>query len=95
MISERILMTIPTKQSFLQFMQDKAYRPLSFKELTQQMQIPKEQRDLFKKLLKDLVKDGYIIKIRGERYGVPAKMNLVSGELTSQRWSYAPFQRFL
>src|SRR3990167_3159790 len=82
MISERILMTIPTKQSFLQFMQDKAYRPLSFKELTQQMQIPKEQRDLFKKLLKDLVKDGHVIKIRGERYGVPAKMNLISGELT-------------
>ena len=75
-------MTIPTKQSFLQFMQDKAYRPLSFKELTRQMQISKEQRDLFKKLLKDLVKDGHVIKIRGERYGVPAKMNLVSGELT-------------
>src|SRR3989304_235178 len=75
-------MTIPTKQSFLQFMQDKAYRPLSFKELTRQMQISKEQRDLFKKLLKDLVKDGHVIKIRGERYGVPAKMNLVSGDLT-------------
>src|SRR3990167_4229684 len=75
-------MTIPTKPSLLQFMQDKAYRPLSFKELTRQMQIPKEQRDLFKKLLKDLVKDGHVIKIRGERYGVPAKMNLISGELT-------------
>src|SRR3989337_2015955 len=75
-------MTIPTKPSLLQFIQDKAYRPLSFKELTRQMQIPKEQRDLFKKLLIDLVKDGHVIKIRGERYGVPAKMNLVSGELT-------------
>lgn len=70
------------KESLLQFMQDKAYRPLSFKELTHQMLVPKKDRDMFKKLLRDLVKEGHIIKIRGERYGLPAKMNLIVGELT-------------
>lgn len=70
------------KESLLQFMQDKAYRPLPFKELTHQMLVPKKDRDMFKKLLRDLVKEGHIIKIRGERYGLPAKMNLIVGELT-------------
>ncbi|OGQ12877.1 MAG: hypothetical protein A3D30_01710 [Deltaproteobacteria bacterium RIFCSPHIGHO2_02_FULL_43_33] len=70
------------KESLLQFMQGKTYRPLSFKELTHQMLIPKKDRDIFKKLLRDLVKEGHIIKIRGERYGLPAKMNLIVGELT-------------
>lgn len=72
---------ISDKQSLLQFMQDKAYRPLSFKELTQQFAIPKKEKKQFKRLLNDLIEDGHAIKIRGERYGIPSKMNLVSGEL--------------
>ncbi|MBI5049130.1 MAG: ribonuclease R [Deltaproteobacteria bacterium] len=75
-------LNISDKQSLLQFMQDKAYRPLSFKELTRQMQVSKEQKNIFKKLLRDLIKDGHIVKIRGERYGVPSKMNLTVGELS-------------
>ncbi|MBI3755084.1 MAG: ribonuclease R [Deltaproteobacteria bacterium] len=76
-----ILMTIPTKQSLLQFMQQ-VNRPLSLKELMRQMLIPKEEREVFKRLIKDLVQEGEVIKIRGERYGLPLKMNLVVGELS-------------
>ncbi len=57
-------------------------RPLSFKELTRQMLIPKEDREVFKRVMKDLVQEGEVIKIRGERYGLPLKMNLVVGELS-------------
>ncbi|MBI3753069.1 MAG: ribonuclease R [Deltaproteobacteria bacterium] len=73
---------IPDKPILLHFMQDKAYRPLSFKELTQEFQTPKKEKKQFKRLLSELMEEGHVIKIRGERYGIPAKMNLVVGELT-------------
>ncbi len=73
---------IPDKDTFLKAIQNKIHKPLSFKELVRQLMIPKEKRDMFKRLLKEMVKDGSIVKIRGERYGLPSKMNLIVGELT-------------
>ena len=69
------------KQSLLQLIQDKAYRPLSFKDLARELAVPKKENRLFKGLLNELIKDGHIIKISGERYGVQAKMNLIVGGL--------------
>lgn len=70
-----------TQSSLLHFMQDKAYRPMSFKELTLLFAIPKKEKKQFKRLLRDLMEEGHVIKIRGERYGIPDKMNLIIGEL--------------
>ncbi len=70
------------KQSLLRFMQDKAYRPLSFKELARELHTSKKEKKQFKKLLIELMEEGHVIKIRGERYGISAKMNLVVGELS-------------
>ncbi|MFQ5736834.1 MAG: ribonuclease R [Thermodesulfobacteriota bacterium] len=66
----------------IEFMREQAERPLSFKELVRTFEVPKEERDAFKRLLKGLVKDGTLIKIRGGRYGLPSRMNLVTGTLT-------------
>ncbi|MDO8426759.1 MAG: ribonuclease R, partial [Deltaproteobacteria bacterium] len=62
-------------------MKEVSYRPMSFKELVRAFDIGKEEMDRFKKLLKGLLSEGTLIKIRGERYGLPSKMNLVTGEL--------------
>ncbi len=69
------------KQSLLLLIQDKTYRPLSFKDLARELSIPKKENGLFKGLLNELIKDGHIIKIKGERYGIQAKMNLIVGGL--------------
>ncbi len=66
----------------LDFMRERAERPLSFREIVRAFDVRKEERDRFKKLLRDLVKEGTLIKIRGGRYGLPAKMNLVTGEIS-------------
>lgn len=70
-----------TRDKFLSFMQEEAYRPLSFRELVLGLGIPKSDRDEFKGLIRDMVKDGLIVKIKGGRYGLPARMNLVVGRL--------------
>ncbi len=69
------------RDEIIEFLSRGAYRPLSFKELTRTLNIPKAKRNAFKRLVKDLVAQGELIKIRGGRYGLPSKMNLVKGEL--------------
>ncbi len=70
-----------TKEKILEFMREKAYRPLAFKEMVKAFSIPPEQRRSFRELLGDMVKEGLIVKTRRKRYGVPERMNLVVGRL--------------
>jgi len=65
----------------LEFMRDEAYRPLSFKELVRSLGVEKSGRDALKRTLAELVSAGSLIRIRGGRYGLPSKMNLVTGRL--------------
>ncbi len=65
----------------LEFMNTGAHRPLSLKELMKALDIPQEQKRTFRKFLKDMVLRGELVRIRGGRYGLPSRMNLVTGEL--------------
>lgn len=72
-----------SQKKILDFMQEGAYKPMSLKELVHFFDVRKEERDRFKKIIKDMAREGTLIKIRGGRYGLPSKMNLVTGELIS------------
>ncbi len=65
-----------------------AGRPLSLKGLVQSLGVEGSDRDAFKKLLKGLTAEGAVVKIRGDRYGLPAKMNLVTGALSCHADGY-------
>ena len=70
------------KQKILSLMRDKTYHPLLMKELMRSLGAPKEERQDVKRAVRELVKDGEIVKIRGNRYGLPSQMNLVVGTLS-------------
>ena len=53
------------------------------KELLQRLHWPREQRASFKRALTRLVETGDLIEIRGSRYGLPDRMNLVVGRVTT------------
>lgn len=72
--------TYPRKK-ILKLMKSKAYRPLLFEELVDVLNVPQKDLSRFQKTLDDLLKEGLIVKIRGERFGLPEKMNLVTGTL--------------
>ena len=55
--------------------------PLLLKEILRQFGLKKEEKQEAKGLLKDLVHEGKIVRIRGNRYGLPSKMNLVVGRV--------------
>ena len=66
-------------QEILKFMRESVYRPLTMKELIKSFNIPLEERSSFRRLIRGLTSDGEIIKIKGDRFGLPEKMNLVTG----------------
>lgn len=64
------------------FMEHEATGPLTFKELVGAFEVKRAFRDPFKKLIKSMVADGELVKTRGGTYGLPARMNLVTGSLS-------------
>ena len=70
-----------TRDDILKLMQDKAYRPLLLKELIGLFNVSRKERPVFKEMIGDMLEKGLIVKIRGDRYGLPGKMNLITGVL--------------
>ena len=65
----------------LTLIRDKVDHPATVRELLQRLKIPKEQRPSIKRLLKQLVAGGHLVETRGNRYGLPDRMNLVVGRV--------------
>src|SRR5688572_25612674 len=69
--------------SLLQLIRDRVHHPATARELAQILRIPREERAAFKRQLKALVTSGELLQVRGNRFGVPDKMDLVVGKLTT------------
>ena len=67
----------------LRLMRDKMEHPATPRELQQHLKIPREQRATLTKLLKELTRTGDLVETRGNRYGLPDRMNLVVGKITT------------
>jgi len=69
--------------NLLQLIRDRVHHPATARELAQILRIPREERSSFKRQLKALVVSGELLQVRGNRFGVPDKMDLVVGRLTT------------
>lgn len=69
-----------SKQNMLRLMTEEDH-PLLVKEIFLDLGVGREEKEEAKGLLKELVHEGKIVRIRGNRYGLPSKMNLVIGRL--------------
>ena len=56
-------------------------RPLLLREILRRLGLEKEGRQKARELLRELSDEGKIVRIRGNRYGLPTKMNLVVGRV--------------
>lgn len=54
-------------------------RPMQFREIMRALRLRPQDRRMLKRILADLVVRGEIIKTRGNRYGLPEKMDLDTG----------------
>jgi ribonuclease R len=73
-----------SKDALLRAIRDRVQHPASARELMQLLRIPREQRPGFRRQLKTLVTDGLLVEVRGKRYGLADKMDLVVGRLQLQ-----------
>jgi ribonuclease R len=62
-------------------MRERVPHPATPRELLRELRIPREDRAAFKRNLRHLVNDGALIEIKGNRYGLPDRMDLVVGKL--------------
>jgi ribonuclease R len=65
----------------LRLITDKVHHPATGRELARILRVPRVEQHGFKRQLKALVNDGALLQIRGNRFGVADKMDLVVGRL--------------
>jgi ribonuclease R len=70
-------------EQLLKLIREKVEHPATPRELAQRLKIARDERVTLKRLLKDLVKAGDLIETRGNRYGLPDRMNLIVGRITT------------
>jgi ribonuclease R len=68
-----------TKKDILTFMKTKAGRPLLVREIMRQMRVKPEHRREVKRLLAAMTTQGELVRTRGNRFGLPEKMDLETG----------------
>ncbi len=67
-------------EKILQWMEEEN-RPLLAREIFRHLGVQGDFRRKARELLRDLTEEGKIVRIRGNRYGLPLKMNLVVGRV--------------
>jgi ribonuclease R len=65
----------------LALIRDRVEHPATPRELLQRLKIPHDQRATITRLLKGLVQTGHLVQTRGNRFGLPDRMNLVVGRV--------------
>src|SRR5262245_17373016 len=77
-----------SREDVLSQMRDRVHHPAGTRELLQLLKIPRDERASFKRHLKSLVASGDLIQIRGQRFGLPEKMDLHVGRLETHAAGY-------
>jgi ribonuclease R len=81
-------LSVLTRDDLLKLIRDKVHHPATARDLAHTLRIPREERSSFKRQLKALVTDGALIQMRGNRFGLPEKMDLIVGRLTTNPAGY-------
>ncbi len=77
--------TAPDRQAILDLLEDQG-RPLKRRELFARLGIESDDsREIMRRRLKAMVRDGQLVKNRRNAYGLPEKMDLVRGRISAHR----------
>ncbi len=74
--------------TILNLLQQRANRPLSLREIQETLDLSAGERKLIGKILKSMVKDGTLVQLKGGRFALPHKVNLVVGTISVHRDGY-------
>lgn len=77
-----------TKDLIVTFLKKKVSRPLSFREIVFSLNLSSSEIRTLKRILRELSRDGYIVKTRKGLYGTAEEMSLVIGYFETHRDGY-------
>lgn len=73
------------KEAVLSFFREKTQRPLSFRETVYMMELSRSEGRSLKRVLREMVRDGDLMRTRRGLYGLAGEMNLVTGYFEAHR----------
>jgi ribonuclease R len=77
------------RDQLLRAMRERVHHPATARELVRVLKIPREERVALKRTLRSLVADGTLVQVRGDRYGLADRMDLVVGRLEAHPSGFA------
>jgi ribonuclease R len=77
-----------SRDRVLSLMRERAHHPATAQELLRLLRVPRQERTTLRRHLKSLVDSGDLIKIRGNRFGLADRMDLVVGRLQTHPRGY-------
>ena len=84
----RIRAQAPDRQSILALLEDHG-KPLRRRDLIERLDVKStDSREILRRRLKAMTRDGQLIKNRRNAYGLPAKMDLVAGRVSAHKDGY-------
>jgi ribonuclease R len=76
------------QENIINFMREEAYKPMKAEELAVIFDVHKDEWVQFYKVLEEMEAEGFVIKTRKDRFGVPERMGLVIGRLQGHQKGY-------
>ncbi|UCB53419.1 MAG: ribonuclease R [Candidatus Zixiibacteriota bacterium] len=76
------------QEGILEFLSSEATRPLKVRELAKKMEIPDEEYGTFRRTIREMLRNGLLVKMKRGKIGLPARADLVVGRLVSGRSGY-------
>ncbi|MGD2071274.1 MAG: hypothetical protein PVI57_21575, partial [Gemmatimonadota bacterium] len=73
---------LPDRKALVHYLRQSSRGPLKPKELARGLDVPNAAYRAFKVRLRELESDGTLYRVKGNRYAVPEKINLVVGRLS-------------
>lgn len=78
---DRAKVTAFHEESIVRYLSGEAGRPLTVRELGDNLNIPRSERRTFRATLDRLTESGQLIRIKGGRFALPSKVHLVTGSI--------------
>ena len=86
--NRRIQAEAPERQDILNLFEDQG-RPLQRREIVERLNVlSDDSREILRRRLKAMVRDGQLVKNRRNAYGLPAKMDLIAGRISAHKDGY-------
>lgn len=73
------------QEQIIEFLSRENYRPMKLRELALKMGIREEEYGQFRRLIRTMMRDGLLIKIKRGKIGAPEKSSIVMGRLVSTK----------